>query len=592
MRLMIQEEIKKDLVKALKTLRISVEKIHLEHPANPEHGDYATNIALATFKNRPKSLVGETKLPLDWANKIVNAWRLSGLPDYIAKIEVVKPGFINLWFKDEVFGRELERVLEEKEKYGFQAGIGGGKGMMFEFAHPNTHKQFHIGHLRTASLGETLSRIYQALGYQVYRTNYQGDIGLHVAKCLWGVKKLGLTKAKSLKAKIDFLAKAYVKGNQAYEKTEKAKKEIDEINQKLYQKDREVLKLWQQTRRWSLDYFEEIYHHLNTKFDRYYFESEVAESGKEAVLKNLKKGVFQASQGAIIFPGEKFGLHNRVFITSAGLPTYEAKDMALGRLQFSEFDIEKNIHVVGPEQKGYFEVVFKALERVVPETKGKEKHLSYGWVRLKKGKMSSRAGTLVEFNWLLDEVKKEIFKILKDNKDLKKAEKDKVAETVAIGAIKYSILKFSPDTEIQFDIKESINLTGDSGPYLQYTNARCQSVLSKANGKTKKLKDQKTDSQFLSFSVSKFNSEELSLLRTLYQFPEIVQEAGENYAPNLICNFLYDLAQKYNLFYNKHSILKAKNQKSKDFRLTLTAGVSQVLKNGLNLLGIAAPRKM
>jgi len=155
---------------------------------------------------------------------------------------------------------------------------------------------------------------------------------------------------------------------------------------------------------------------------------------------------------------------------------------------------------------------------------------------------------------------------------------------VAAGAVKYSILKFSPETEIQFDIKESINLAGDSGPYLQYTNARCQSVLQKAK--------QKQLSNLAIKQFSNFNPEELNLLRTLYKFPEVVQEAGENYAPNLICNFLYDLAQKYNLFYNKHSILKAKNQKSKDFRLALTAAVSQILKNGLNLLGISTPERM
>ena len=581
---MIKEQIIKDLTKALKGLRIPADKIELEHPANPEHGDYATNVALVTFKERPKAMREETKLPLDWANKIVNTWRLSGLPEYIAKIEVVKPGFINLWFENKVFIDQLERVLKEGEGYGCQQKIGGGEEVMFEFAHPNTLKQFHIGHLRTTSLGECFSRIFEALDYKVYRTNYQGDVGLHVAKCLWGVKKLGLSKAKSLKARINFLAKAYVKGNQAYEKTEKAKEEIDEINQKIYQEHSDIMKLWRQTRKWSLTYFEEIYKRLDTKFDRFYFEKEVAGPGKELVLKNLKKGVFQESQGAIIFPGEKYGLHNRVFITQAGLPTYEAKDMALGKLQFAEFNIEKNIHVVGPEQKSYFEVVFKALERVVPKTKGKEMHLSYGWVRLKKGKMSSREGTLIEINWLLDEVKKEILKILKDTRALKKAEKEKIAESVAVGAVKYSILKFSPETEIQFDIKESINLAGDSGPYLQYTNARCQSVL-------KKSKKEEIPALLLSRSPA-LNSEEISLLRTLYRFPEVIKEAGENYAPNLICNFLYDLAQKYNLFYNKHSILKAKNQKSKDFRLALTTAVSQILKNGLYLLGISAPERM
>lgn len=576
----------KDLAKPLKKLHISLEKLSLEHPVNPEHGDYSTSIALQVKKKGFNT-------PVDLANHIVNTWRSLGLPEYLEKVEVAKPGFINLWLKNEILSAEIEKVLKGKDRYG-RKRLVKKKGIMFEFAHPNTHKQFHIGHLRTASLGESLSRIYEALGNKVYRTNYQGDIGLHVAKCLWGIKKLGVRKMKNLETKIDFLAKAYVEGHKAYEKTKKAKKEIDEINQKLYQQDPEWMKLWKETRQWSLDYFDAIYKRLNTKFDRFYFESEVAEPGKELVLKNLKKGVFKKSEGAIVFPGEKYGLHNRVFVTKADLPTYEAKDMALARLQFSEFEIDRCIHVVGPEQKGYFEVIFKALEQVVPKADGKEEHLSYGWVRLKEGKMSSRAGTLVEINWLLDEVKKEIFKILKESGDYSKAEKEKIAEVVAVGAVKYSILKFSPETEIQFDIKESINLEGDSGPYLQYTFARCQSVLRKSGSeqKTKKPKNKKTVSQSLSFSVSSLTSEEISLLRTVYKFPEVVQEARQNFAPNLICNFLFDLAQKYNLFYNKHRILKAENEELKNFRLALTITIGQVIKNGLNLLGVEAPERM
>lgn len=574
---MIRDQLKKDFSKALKTLKISEKQLEFEHPAILEHGDYSTNIAMRVKKKTiPTSF--------DLANKIVNSFRSLGLPEYLAKIAVAPPGFINIWLKNEVLITGVGKVLKEKDNYGTrrQAKRKKKKGIMFEFAHPNTHKQFHIGHLRTASLGECFSRLYEALDYQVYRTNYQGDIGLHVAKCLWGVKKLRMRKMKNLKTKIEFLARAYIDGSKACEKSKKAKKEIDEINQKLYQHNPEWEKIWQETRRWSLKYFDAVYQRLNTKFDRFYFESEVAEPGKELVLKNLKKGIFQKSEGAIIFPGEKYGLHNRVFITQAGLPTYEAKDMALAQLQFSEFKIGECLHVVGPEQKGYFKVVFKALEQVVPKTAGKEKHLSYGWVRLKEGKMSSRAGALIEINWLLDEVKKEIFKILRENKALSKTEKEKIAEMVAVGAVKYSILKFSPETEIQFDIKESISLEGDSGPYLQYTYARCRSVLKKI----------KTKDHPLSEKMPQLESEELALLRTVYKFPEIVQKAGESFAPNLICNFLFDLAQKYNLFYNKQPILKAEREELKDFRLALTTATAQVIKNGLNLLGIEAPERM
>lgn len=569
---MIKEQIKKDITKVLKKLRISPEKLAFEHPANPDHGDYSTNIAMQVKRKGFPT-------PWDLANEIVNTWRTLGLPEYLVKIEVAKPGFINIWAKTGVLGTEIERVLKEKDKYG-SSKIGKKQGIMFEFSHPNTHKLFHIGHLRTTCLGESLSRINDFLGYKVVRTNYQGDVGLHIAKCLWGIKKLGMRNFKTIDSKMNFLAKAYAKGNRAYEKGGKAKKEITEINEKIYQQDKEVMGLWKETRGWSLDYFDRIYKRLDTRFDRFYFEGEVAEPGKKIVLQGLKKGIFKKSEGAIIFPGEKYGLHNRVFINQLGLPTYEAKDMALGKLQFSEFPVQKIIHVVGPEQKGYFEVVFKALGEIFPKSRGKEYHLEYGWVRLKEGKMSSRAGTVITAEWVIDEAKKEIQKIVKGSGYSKK-EKKTIAEAVAVGAVKYWILKFSPSSEIAFDIKELVNLEGDSAPYLQYTHARCQSVLRRAG-----------DSKF-KFPVSDldFTDEEIALLRTIYKFPEVVKEAGENFAPNLICNFLFDLAQKYNLFYNKHPILKS-DKPVREARLALTSATAQVLKNGLNLLGIQTPERM
>lgn len=604
---MIEDQIKKDLSGVLKKLRISPKKLVLEHPAQLDHGDFSTNLA---FQVKARHLRDEPLKKLavwDLANKIVNTWRGMGLPDYLVKIEVAKPGFINLWLKNEVLISQVERVLKEKDSFGF-SDLGKGQSVMFEFSHPNTHKLFHIGHLRTTSLGDSLARLYQALGFQVVRANYQGDVGLHIAKCLWGIKKLGLTRAKDLKKKMAFLGKAYAEGTKAYQKSKKAQEEIRNINyliyaaaQKFYKKKlprglklidyhqlvkdktldpQEIDRLWRQTRQWSLDYFAEIYRRLDTRFDRYYFEGEVADQGRDLVLKNLKKGFFKKSQGAIIFPGEKHGLHNRVFINQIGLPTYEAKDMALGKIQFSEHPVQKIVHVVGPEQIGYFQVVFKALEALFPATKGKEAHLSYGWVRLKEGKMSSREGGVITVNWLIDEAKKEVARIVRKSK-YSKAEKEKITEAVAVGAVKYWILKFSPSSDIAFDLKESVSLEGDSAPYLQYTHARCQSVLRKA--KTKPA---------LARVFPKLEEEERVLLRTLYKFPEVVAQAGENFAPNLVCGFLFDLAQKYNLFYNRHSILKGSDQETVQLRLALTMAVGQILQNGLDLVGIDSLERM
>lgn len=582
---MIQDQIKKDLLPVLKKLKISEKKLTFEHPLDPSHGDYATNIAMRVKK---KGFAGGVEL----ASEIVNTWRSMGLPEWLAAVRVAQPGFINIKLTTKALSNLLLEALKQKDKYGYAKPKK--EAVMVEFAHPNTHKLFHIGHLRNISLGESISRLLEAQGIKVYRTNYQGDVGLHIAKVLWFLAKSTRKTPRTLEGKIKFLADAYVRGNRAYEKGSTSKKQIEEVNQKLYAKGPELTKLWQETKKWSLTYFDQIYARLDTSFDRFYFESEVAQRGKEMVMNHLKKGVFEKSEGAIIFPGEKYGLHNRVFVTQKGLPTYEAKDLGLAELEFSKFDIQRLLHVVGPEQKGYFEVLFKVLEQVLPKTKGKQFHIMYGWVRLKEGKMASREGSVVEANWLIDRVKAEILKILKDQRAYKKAEKEEIAEKVAVGAVKYSLLKQSLTREIAFDIKESINVEGDSGPYLQYTYARAKSVLRKAEEKD--LAKSHEDWQF-------DQEEEVALLRTLYKFPEVVQDAASSFSPNLICSFLFDLAQKYNLFYNRLRILEPVSSSNKqstpssaksvrESRLALTSATSQILKNGLNLLGIEVLERM
>ncbi|TSC53937.1 MAG: Arginine--tRNA ligase, partial [Microgenomates group bacterium LiPW_16] len=439
---MIKDQIIADLKKALQKLRISGVEPVLEHPAQETHGDYATNVAMVVAGKQ------KDKTPLELAKKIVDAYPEV---DYLAKVEVAEPGFINFWLKEEFLSGQLEEVARDGDDYG-KSSLLKDKRIMVEFAHPNTHKLFHIGHLRNISLGESIVRLLESQETKVVRANYQGDVGLHIAKCLWGFVKLQKEKRRDraygersllLPSKIEFLGKAYVTGAKACDDDPKARLEIEELNKKIYQQSADTVDLWRQTRGWSLEYFERIYKKVSSHFDRYYFESEVAGPGKEIVLEGLKKGIFEESEGAIIFPGKKYGLHNRVFVTQQGLPTYEAKDIALAKLQFSEFAPDLIIHVVGPEQKGYFEVVFKALAQLLPETAGKEYHLIYGWVRLKTGKMSSRTGEVVLAEWLLDEVEKRLKNSFKMSEE--------VAEMVAVGAVKYSLLKFSPRQEIAFD---------------------------------------------------------------------------------------------------------------------------------------------
>jgi arginyl-tRNA synthetase len=576
-------------------IKSRLEKIlgfELEATENPDFGDYSSNVALAMFsKSEIRSPKSETRFKIpnskfensrELAETIVKQLKINKeLSEYVDKIDVAGPGFINFWLKKDVLADELQKIHKEGDRYGWSS-IFGGQKIVFEYAHPNTHKAFHIGHLRNITTGETLARLFEANGAEIVRVNYQGDVGLHIAKALWGINKLGFTDPKDIHKRVDFLSDAYTKGAKAYEEDEKAKEEINIINNKIYDNsDEKLMDLYRETRKWSLDYFSEIYKRVYTKFDRLYFESEVFESGKEIAEKALKSGILEKSEGAVIFPGSKHGLHDRVFISSKGVPTYEAKDLGLAKLQFSEYNPDKLIHTVGPEQIAYFQVLFKALELILPDIGDREIHIPYGWVRLKKGKMSSRTGNVVLGEWLLDEAKKSIKKLFETE--------ERVAEQIAVGAVKYSFLRTGLNQDIAFDLKESISLEGNSGPYLQYTVARTNSVLTRMHLNGTPLERYLSKGESLQVWANNLNNEELSVLRVLVHFSEVIESAAKNYSPNLLCNYIYDLAQKYNGFYNKHKIIGSENE---EFRLVLTGATGQVLKNGLKLLGIETPERM
>jgi arginyl-tRNA synthetase len=321
-----------------------------------------------------------------------------------------------------------------------------------------------------------------------------------------------------------------------------------------------------------LEYFEPIYQLLGIKYDRCFFESEVFERGKEIVLENIGK-VFEKSEEAIIFPGEKYNLHSRVFITKAGNPTYEGKEMGLAELEYDTFNYAKSVHVVASEQEGYFQVVFKAIELTLPYLTNKKYHLSYGLVDLKEGKMSSRTGNIVTVNDLLGVTSEKVREVMKESK----AVDQKVVSIVALGAMKFSYLKFSPRPNMVFDLEESVSTEGDSGPYLQYTYARIQSVLKKISVFAEPTEDIDLDPH------------ERAILRQLMYFQETVEQAATSLHPNLLASYLVNLARLYNLFYQASRIIGSEKQ---DFRLKLSLEVSKVLKKGLNLLGIEVPERM
>ena len=586
----------------------------VSRPENAEHGEYTTNVAMVLAqKNKLRPIDIAKKIQEVMEGVVASMQHESGdltmyqtgqtvpafqtKPEWknalqaIERVEIAGPGFLNIHFDTaklstlvlELLFSEDSASKRQNDVY-CHPGLDPGtkkKTIMVEFAHPNTHKAFHIGHLRNITTGECIIRLLEAVGNTVIRANYQGDVGMHIAKCLYGILKISNVENKTLQEKVAFLGKAYAAGSKAYDEDLAAKQEIERINKQIYARDPEIYPLYQKTRQWSLDYFNHIYQRVGTTFDRLYFESEVYESGKKLVEEGIQKGIFEKSDNAVIFPGEKFGLHNRVFITKEGNTTYEGKDVGLGFLQFSEYHPDLIIHCVSSEQTAYFQVIIEALAQLVPETKGKEYHLVYGWVKLKEGKMSSRTGVVVLGEWLIDTVKEEIRIKVLDNiskyKDSGITDTNAISEALAIAAVKYSFLKVGTTQEIAFDIHESINLHGDSGPYLLYTYARCQSVLRKSDSKSNVI---------INSQLSTINSEERDLARLLLYFPEIVAEAASLYAPNILCTYLFTLAQAFNLFYQKCPILE------NPYRLKLTNAVAQVLKKGLYLLGIQTVERM
>lgn len=627
---MIQDQLKKDLSKALKKLKISDKQLEFEHPLRQaqgklDHGDYSTNIAMRVKKK-------DVPTPFDLANQIVNTFRSLGLPEYLAKIEVAPPGFINIWLKNEVLSEQIERVLKRGNRFG-KLTIMKGKKVLLEHTSPNPQTTIMLGHLRNNFLGMAMANIFGFLGAKVTRDCVVNDRGVHICKALLGYlvfgqkrkvlkktqllnfKKVGDQKIKKIIKKVDWqeLLETWVKkksswwlpkdlglkpdhanltwyvlGTRAYDLSPQVRDQVSHILIAWEAKDKKVWQVWRQILDWSAKGYEETYERIGSIHDKIWIESDYYEQGKEIVKKGLKKGVFRQSEGAIVTDLVQYSLPDTVVVKEDGTALYITQDLALTRLKTQKFPSDLYIWDIGEEQTLYFKQLFAVCEQLGFGKRERFFHLGYALINFKGGKkMSTRRGEVVKADEILDELHQRALEIIQSsNQELRgkltKGQIDKLAEEVAIGAIKYSLLKFSRETTIQFDMDESLALEGNSGPYLQYTYARCQSVLRKAETKDSPLSEK----------LPQLEPEEVALLRTIYKFPEVIQEAGENFAPNLICNFLFDLAQKYNLFYNKHSILKAETEELRDFRLALTAAVGQVINNGLNLLGITVPERM
>ncbi|MDP2655889.1 MAG: arginine--tRNA ligase, partial [bacterium] len=433
-----------------------------------------------------------------------------------------------------------------------------------EYSNPNAFKEMHIGHLVGTVIGEALSRLIENTGAKVARDTFGGDIGPNVAKALWGLRKNDVTNPTTAQE----IGEAYTEGSNAYESDPKAKEEIDVLNQTIYAgTDGELMELWRKGRDVSMEEFRRIWRLLGTHFDFEFFDSDTTETGLRVVNDGLSKGIFEKSDGAIIYNGEKKGVHTLVFITSHNTPTYEAKDIGLAFLKEERWPSDKVIIVTGNEQKGRFKTILSALAELAPLLAKKTTHVATGFLKLASGKMSSREGNVITTNNFIKSV------IEKANK---KNEDPLIAEQVAVGAIKYMILRQAPGSDIIFDEEKSLSLDGDSGPYLQYALVRANSVVAKASS----IKHQ---------TSNKMPETPYALERLIIHFPEVTARSARELAPNLLVNYLTELSGEWNAFYAQERIIGSDNEAHK---LLVARAFVNTMTNGLTLLGIPVPEKM
>jgi arginyl-tRNA synthetase len=547
----MKELLRNRVVAALAKLGIESAEVVIEHPGEIAHGDYATGAALRFAKQLNLS-------PKITAESIVaNLGTIAG----IERVEIAGPGFINFHLSKEAVAASMETARSE-DMWGANATLAGKK-IMVEYTDPNPFKEFHIGHLMSNAIGESIARLLQFSGAEVKRANYQGDVGPHVAKTIWAIRTGVVAAGK--------WGEAYVAGNAAYESNEEAKKEIDAINAQVYDRsDGAINALYDSGRAVSLAHFEELYTMLGTKFDHYFFESATAPRGLEVVRANA--GVFEESDGAIVYKGEKAGLHTRVFITSRGLPTYETKDLGLALMKTEAWDFDHSITITANEQKEYFAVVVAAMREIMPEIAAKIRHITHGMMRFAEGKMSSRTGNVITGESLLQDLA-EAAKARAAESRADDAEK--LAQDVAVAAVKYQVLKQVAGKDIVFDRERALSLEGDSGPYLQYAHARTHAIVEKAQESGVVAQAEPTDAD---------------VPRLLRRFPEIVAYASEMREPHLLTTYLTALAASFNSWYAQEQILDGTPAAA--HKVAITDAVRKTLKNGLWILGIPAPERM
>ncbi|MFH1586622.1 MAG: arginine--tRNA ligase [Candidatus Diapherotrites archaeon] len=539
----------------------------LEVPPNPELGD----LAFPCFK----LAAVYKKAPAEIAQELVNGIKL---PVEFEKMELAG-GYLNFYLNKGSLGKEvIGEILKQKEKYG--SSPKKKEKIVTEFCHANTHKAFHIGHVRNISLGAAISRILEFNGYKIYRTNYQGDVGPHVSKCLWGYMN-GLGGNEPKEGKGIWLGKIYATASGKVKGNEELGQEMRDLTKKLFEgKDKKLQALWKKTRKWSLDYFMGIYRDFGVKFDRLYFESEMEKRGQEIAKGLLKKGVAEESENAIIMDLKKYGLGVLVILKSDDMPLYSTKDLALAEMKFREFKPDRSLHIVGAEQDFYFRQLIKTLNLAGFKEAKKTRHISYALVVLEEGKMASREGKVITYNELMENMMEQVVREVGERHKGWNAKRiNGNAKAISLAAIKFSMLNRDNNKEIVFNWKRALALEGETGPYLQYSYARARSIL-------RKVKDSgKGDYSLLTEGMEK------NLVSHLGKFPAICDYSAEHVSPLPLCQHLLQMGAAFNSFYHELPVLKAE-KKFRNARIGLVRAFSHAMKNGMELLGIPVLEEM
>lgn len=572
---------------------IAIEKVEFQATRKEFEGD----ITMVVFP-LVKALKGN---PVEIGNQIGN-YLVTNVNE-VSKFNVVG-GFLNIVISD-VFYVEFFNTIKNNETFGFVAPKEGEKAVMVEYSSPNTNKPLHLGHIRNNLLGYSVAEILKASGKKVYKTQIINDRGIHICKSMLAWQKFGngQTPASTGLKGDKLVGNFYVEFDKQYKKEiseliaqgkteDEAKKlapSILEAQQMLLDWENgkpEVIELWKTMNQWVYDGFAQTYKNLGVNFDSYYYESNTYLLGKEVVQFGLEKGIFEKDpDGSVWIDLTADGLDRKIVLRSDGTAVYMTQDIGTAIQRVKDFpDVGGMVYTVGNEQDYHFKVLFLILKKLGFDWADSLYHLSYGMVELPSGKMKSREGTVVDADDLMAEMTTTAQTISEELGKLdgySEEEKAVLFKTIGLGALKYYMLKVDPKKQMMFNPEESVDFAGNTGPFIQYTYARIQSILRKADFDTT-----------VSISGLELHEKEKELIKQVQLFPEVIQNAAENHSPALIANYTYDLVKEFNSFYQQVSILGEENHDKKVFRVQLSKSVGCTIKNAFQLLGIEVPERM